>query len=141
MPRLRHRRPERFARFVRSIRPSRRPTFWMKHALLPHGPYLYLPSGARTRPGATDVVPEMNSELAFHDRFLTRHNEQRYLLQLGFVDRLLGRLVGRLKRLGIYDDTLIVLTADHGYAWQVGVSTRRSVSASNVHELTPVPSS
>ena len=78
MPRLRHRRPERTARFVRSIRPSRRPTFWMKHALLPHGPYLYLPSGARTRPSATDVVPEMNSELAFHDRFLTRHNEQRY---------------------------------------------------------------
>ena len=139
MPRLRHRRPERFARFVRSIRSSRRPMFWMKHVLLPHGPYQYLPSGAKTRPGATDLVPEMNSELAFHDRFLTRHNEQRYLLQLGFVDRLLGRLLRRLKRLGIYDDTLILVTADHGYAWQVGVSTRRSVSHSNIHELTPVP--
>jgi hypothetical protein len=139
MPRLRHRRPERFARFVRSIRPSGRPTFWMKHVLLPHGPYQYLPSGAKTRSGATDLVPEMNSEFAFHDAFLTRHNEQRYLLQLGFVDRLLGRLLRRLKRLGMYDDTLIVLTADHGYAWQVGVGTRRSVSASNVHELTPVP--
>jgi Sulfatase len=139
MPRLRRGRPERFRRFVRSIRPSRRPTFWMKHVLLPHGPYMYLPSGAKTRAGATDLVPEMNSEFAFHDPFLTRHNEQRYLLQLSFVDRLLGRLLGRLKRLGLYDDTLIVLTADHGYAWQVGVSTRRSVSASNVHELTPVP--
>jgi hypothetical protein len=111
----------------------------MKHVLLPHGPYLYLPSGAKTRDGAGDLVPGMNSEFAFHDPFLTRHNEQRYLLQLGFVDRLLGRLLRRLKRLGIYDDTLIVLTADHGYAWQVGVSTRRSVSPSNVHELTPVP--
>ncbi len=139
MPRLNHGRPERFARFVRSIRRSRRPTLWMKHVLLPHGPYLYLPSGARTRSGARDLVPEMNSELAFHDEFLTRHNEQRYLLQLGFVDRLLGRLLARLKRLGLYDDTLIVVTADHGYAWQVGVSTRRSVSSSNVHELTPVP--
>jgi Sulfatase len=139
MPRLRHGRPERFRRFVRSIRPSSRPTFWMKHALLPHGPYMYLPSGARTRAGATDLVAEMNSEFAFHDPFLTRHNEQRYLLQLGFVDRLLGRLLRRLKRLGLYDDTLIVVTADHGYAWQVGVSTRRSVSASNVHELMPVP--
>jgi hypothetical protein len=139
MPRLRHGRPQRFARFVRSIRPSRKPTLWMKHVLLPHGPYMYLPSGARTRPGANDLVPGMNGESAFHDAFLTRHNEQRYLLQLGFVDRLLGRLVARLRRLGIYDDTLIVVTADHGYAWQVGVSTRRSVSASNVHELTPVP--
>jgi hypothetical protein len=113
--------------------------FYMKHVLLPHGPYQYLPSGAKTRPGATDLVPEMNSEFAFHDGFLTRHNEQRYLLQLGFVDRLLGRLLRRLKRLGIYDDTLILVTADHGYAWQVGVSTRRSVSPSNIHELTPVP--
>jgi Sulfatase len=139
MPRLNRGRADRFSSFVRSIRPSSRPTFWMKHVLLPHGPYLYLPSGAKTRPGARDLVPEMNSELAFHDPFLTRHNEQRYLLQLGFVDRLLGRLLRRLKRLGIYDDMLIVLTADHGYAWQVGVSTRRSVSASNIHELTPVP--
>ena len=38
----------------------------------------------------------MNGEPGFHDAFLTRHNEQRYLLQLGFVDRLLGRLLGRL---------------------------------------------
>ena len=139
MPRLLRGRPGRFARFVRSIRPTAKPTFWMHHVLLPHGPYLYLPSGARTRSGPRDLIPDMNSTLGFHDHYLTRHNEQRYLLQLGFVDRLLGRLLQRLKAAGIYDDTLIVLTADHGFAWQVGVSTRRSVSASNVHELTTVP--
>ena len=31
------------------------------------------------------------------------------------------------------------MTADHGFAWQVGVPTRRSVSRSNVNELGPVP--
>ena len=81
----------------------------------------------------------MNSVPGFHDEFLTRHNEQRYLLQLGFTDRLLGRLLRQLKREGIYDDTLIVATADHGIAFQSGVQTRRSVSQSNVEELTPVP--
>src|SRR5919108_976389 len=139
LPNLGHGRPERFKRFIRSIRPSRRPTFWMKHVLLPHGPYLYLPTGARTRRGARDLLPGMLTVPGFHDAFLTRHNEQRYLLQIGFVDRLLGRLVRRLKRLGMYDDTLIAVTADHGIAWQVGVSTRRRVSSSNVEELTPVP--
>jgi hypothetical protein len=139
MPRLLRGRPERFARFVRSIRPSARPTFWMKHVLLPHGPYLYLPSGAHTRSGPRDLIPDMNSTLGFHDEYLTRHNEQRYLLQLGFLDRLLGRVLRRLKAAGIYDDTAIVLTADHGFAWQVGVATRRSVSTSNIHELTTVP--
>jgi hypothetical protein len=139
LPNLGHGRPERFERFIRRIRPSRRPTFWMKHALLPHGPYLYLPSGARARAGARDLLPGMLTVPGFHDAFLTRHNEQRYLLQLGFVDHLLGRLLRRLRRLGMYDDTLIAVTADHGIAFQVGVATRRSVSDSNVEELTPVP--
>jgi Sulfatase len=139
LPNLGHGRPERFKRFIRSIRPSRRPTFWMKHVLLPHGPYLYLPSGARTRSGSRDLLPGMLTVPGFHDAYLTRHNEQRYLLQLGFVDRLLGRLLRRLHRLGMYDHTLIAVTADHGIAFQVGVATRRSVSGSNVEELTPVP--
>jgi hypothetical protein len=39
----------------------------------------------------------------------------------------------------MYDDTLIVVTADHGFAWQVGVPTRRSVNRANVDELGPVP--
>jgi hypothetical protein len=139
IPRLNRGRPERFSRFVRSLRTGRRPTFWMKHVLLPHGPYLYLPSGARTRRGSRDLVPGMNSTAGFHDRFLTHHNEQRYLLQLGFVDRLLGSLLRRLRAKGMYDDAMIVVTADHGFAWRVGVDTRRSVSNGNVEELAPVP--
>jgi len=138
IPNLLGGRPQRFNRWVRSIKAGK-PTLWVKHVLLPHGPYLYLPSGARTRPGPGDLLRGMNSVPGFRDEFLTRHNEQRYLLQLGFTDRLLGRLVGQLKREGIYDDTLIVATADHGIAFQVGVQTRRSVSQSNVEELTPVP--
>jgi hypothetical protein len=139
IPNLKGGRAERFARFVRSIRPTRRPTFWMKHALLPHGPWVYLPSGRRSRPEGPELLPGMQTVPGFYDDYLTRHNEQRYLLQLGFVDRLLGRLVARLKSQGMYDDTLIVVTADHGFAWQVGVPTRRSVTRSNVEELGPVP--
>ena len=111
----------------------------MKHVLLPHGPYLYLPSGARTRSGPRDLVPGMNGVPGFHDPFLTRHNEQRYLLQLQFVDRLIGRLLEKLESEAMYDRTLLVVTADHGISWQSGVRTRRSVSLSNVEELTPVP--
>jgi hypothetical protein len=138
IPNLLAGRPQRFNRWVGSIRAGR-PTFWFKHLLLPHGPYQYLPSGARTRPRPADLLRGMNSVPGFHDEFVTRHNEQRYLLQLGFTDRLLGRLVRRLREQGIYDDTLIVVTADHGIAFQAGVETRRSVNQSNVEEVTPVP--
>ena len=139
IPNLKGGRAERFARFVRSIRPSPRPTFWMTHALLPHGPWVYMPSGHRSRPEGPELLPGMQTVPGFYDDYLTRHNEQRYLLQLGFVDHLLGTLVARLKRQGMYDDTLIVVTADHGFAWQVGVPTRRTISLSNVDELAPVP--
>src|SRR6185295_13736995 len=80
IPNLKGGRGERFERFIRSIHASRRPTLWMKPELLP---------GMQTIPG-------------FYDDYLRHHNEQRQLLQLGFADRLLGRLVARLKSQGIY---------------------------------------
>ena len=132
-------RVERLESFFRSIEPSRRPTFWLKHALLPHGPYMFLPSGAQTRRGAKDPVPGMNSPQGFGEEFLTRHNEQRYLLQLGFMDRQLGRLLDRLVRNGMFDNTMIVVVADHGYAFRTGVKDRRKVSSSNVEEVATVP--
>ncbi len=137
-PLLNRGRPERFNRWVRTIEAGR-PTFWMKHLLLPHIPYLYLPSGTRTRPSGLDPLPGMTTVPGFHDEYLTRHNEQRYLLQLGYTDRLLGRLVRRLKDQGIYDDTLIVVVADHGYLWRSGVETRRRSLFGTAHELAPVP--
>jgi hypothetical protein len=139
LPNLKGGRAERFERFIRSIHASRRPTFWMKHALLPHGPWVYLPSGERSRPEGPELLPGMQTIPGFYDDYLRHHNEQRQLLQLGFADRLLGRLVARLKAQGMYDDTLIVVTADHGFAWKLGVQTRRSVDRSNVDELGPVP--
>jgi sulfatase-like protein len=138
LPLLNRGRTKRFNRWVRSIEDGR-PTFWMKHLLMPHGPYIHLPSGARTRPEPRDLLPGMNTVPGFHDEFLTRHNEQRYLLQLGYTDRLLGRLLRRLKRQGIYDDTLIVIVADHGYLWRSGVETRRRALSDTAHELAPVP--
>jgi choline-sulfatase len=37
--------------------------------------------------------------------------------QIGFVDAAVGEVLDRLRRSGAYDDTLIVLTADHGDAF------------------------
>ena len=139
IPNLKGGREERFERFIRSIKASRRPTLWVKHALLPHGPWVYLPSGRLARPLGPELLPGMQTIPGFYDVYLRHHNEQRQLLQLGFTDRMLGQAIARLKSQGIYDDTLIVVTADHGFAWKVGVDTRRSVDASNVDELGPVP--
>ena len=120
-------RPQRIRRWIGRIRRGP-PTFYVKHTLLPHVPYMYLPSGRRTRNGVRDPIPGMNGEDGFGDSFLTRHNEQRFLLQLGFVDRQLGALIRRLRRAGLYDRALIVVTADHGGSFETGVSSRRKVT-------------
>lgn len=40
--------------------------------------------------------------------------ERTYLNAIAYNDRLIGALVARLRRLGVLDNTLIVVTADHG---------------------------
>lgn len=37
-----------------------------------------------------------------------------YALQMELVDRVVGRFIDRLKSLGLYDDALIIMMADHG---------------------------
>lgn len=128
-------RRERWDRWIAQIkrRPGR--TLYYKHLLLPHLPWIYLPSGRETR-----VTLERLANVAgFGDRWLTLHNEQRMLLQAGFVDHQLGRIFARLKKLGLFDQALIVITADHGIAFEVGVRDRRQVTRSNVDEVAPVP--
>lgn len=136
---LRRNRLAGFDKWARQIKRSGRPTAYIKHTLLPHQPYEYLPSGARTRNSVTDPVPGMNSPAGFGDRFLTQHNYQRYLAQTSAVDRQVGKVISRLQKAGIFDQALIAVVADHGIAFQVGVKDRRKVTESNVTEVGPVP--
>lgn len=132
-------RRERFARFLSSIEPRDRPTFWLGHVLLPHGPYLFLPSGKEMRPDWQDPVPGMNSTPGFYSDYLALHAQQRLQLQIGFVDRELGRLLARMRREGTFDRSMIVVTADHGISSESGVQSRRDTDMSNIDELAPVP--
>jgi arylsulfatase A-like enzyme len=57
---------------------------------------------------------------------------------VGFSDHLLGRLVERLREVGVYDRALIVVTSDHGAAFIPG-QQRRNLKAANLGEVLPVP--
>jgi hypothetical protein len=63
---------------------------------------------------------------------------QRHLMQLGLADRLLGELLERLRRAGMYDDALVVVAADHGIGFHVGLE-RRTIRPRNAQDLAPVP--
>ena len=129
---------ERFRRFVSSVRHRPRPTLWFKHVLLPHVPWQFYPSGRRYRRHAPEPIPGLNGELGFGAPWLVKVSYQRHLLQLGLADRLLGELLARLRRLGLYDDALVVVVADHGIGFHLGME-RRAVTPENVEDLAPVP--
>jgi Sulfatase len=132
---------QRFERWLDTIRPRARPTFWMKHLLLPHRPWVYLPSGLRTgnTPGLRGPIHGMNRQGVRQSRFLELHNYQRHLLQLQFTDSLVARLLHRLVARAMLEESLVVVVADHGYSFVRGAVEHRALGAANVHQIAPVP--
>jgi sulfatase-like protein len=129
-------RAERFERWVRSIGRSGRPTFYFKHVLLPHVPVRYLPSGRHYASGPHEVIPGVLEE--FHNRWLIEQAYQRHLLQVGFTDRLLGSVLRRLRKAGLYDKSLIVVTADNGESFG-RVGDRHVITSRNAEDIAVTP--
>ncbi|MET0614783.1 MAG: sulfatase-like hydrolase/transferase [Thermoleophilaceae bacterium] len=132
-------RPARFHKWLGAIRNRPQPAFYFQHALMPHEPWIYLPSGRQSRPAGEDPIPDLNHDVGFDDDELTDQNHLRHLLQVGYTDRLIGELLRRLERTGLLERALLVVTADHGYSFRVGVKSRRLISEDNVEEIAPVP--
>ncbi len=133
------RRPDRLRRTIASIRPRRRPTLYFHHSLLPHVPWSFGPSGRARQGFEPGTLPDFSSPAGFDDAFLTDHNQQRHLLQAGFVDHQLARLLARLRATGLYRRALVVVTADHGISFARGTRDRRTATPANLHEVAPVP--
>jgi hypothetical protein len=131
-------RPARFHRWVGAIRRRPQPTFYFHHGLMPHEPWIYLPDGRQVRPAGNDPI-ELNKLPGFDQTELSVHNHLRHLLQVGYTDHQIGELLARLRRTGLLRRALIVVTADHGYSFQIGVRSRRLLSERNVEEIGPVP--
>lgn len=115
------------------------------HLNFPHRAYQYLASGrvylGGIQPtfdqdflginGGTD--PSENQGLRTRLPYSLALSRQRYLLQVQFADVLLGRLVGRLKQLDIYDECVLVVVADHGVSFEPGQSDRLVVLSGENH--------
>jgi Sulfatase len=127
-----------FNHFVSSFRKpgSGPPTLYFIHVLLPHTPWLYLPDG-HARAVAAPNAPGRNGELWYNGQ-LAVQAWQRHLLQLGFTDRLVGKFLRRLRRTGLWDKALVVVTSDHGVSFRGG-DLRRHSTKTNLAELAFTP--
>ena len=126
-----------FQRFVDSIGRTQGPALYFFHSLLPHATWNYFPSGKRYIVMRNAGMKTDEKHWA-EDEWLVIQAYHRHLLQVEFVDRLVGKLVARLKEAGLYDKTLIVITSDHGASFSPGDS-RRDATLTNYPDILLVP--
>ncbi len=128
---LRHdARIERYESSLSRLTSGPEPPLYFAHLVQPHRPYVYLPSGRKYR--LEHHKPDHVEPWAF------RHNYQRHLLQLAYADALLGRLLERLESVGLFDDALIVVTADHGVSFRPN-EPARDLGQTNAVDILSVP--
>jgi Sulfatase len=130
------------ARFLDGLKSSARPRFTFLHIELPHIPWVFLPTGEQYMTDADWLHPAGAAGDLGEDWLLdpptVHRNEFRYRLQVGFVDRFLGRLLDRLAQTGILDQCLLIVTADHGVSFRPGHS-RRVPDSDNLADIASVP--
>jgi hypothetical protein len=137
-------RDRQFDHFLSSLDETSRPTLYFMHMLLPHVPWSYLPSGRRYTEDFDKLdLLNFNTHSGLidfwgQDEWLVVQSQQRYLLQLGYLDRLIGRLTDRLRETGLYDRCLLIVTADHGIAFRANLP-RRMAEAESLSDIASIP--
>ncbi len=113
------------------------PTLYFLHCLLPHEPFQHLPSGqyyGNTR----DLTGLLPGERWTRQPLPVDLSYLRHLLQVRYVDHLLGKLLDRLRQAGIYERSLLVVTSDHGASFRPG-DLFKEPSSSNFADIMSVP--
>ena len=107
----------RLTKFINRLEPPPR-SFNFVHVTVPHQPWVFLPSGQEYQAPSKDGFDSDNT--------WSDHPEevdsalQRYALQTGLVDRELGRMMAKLKNEDRWEDSMVVVTADHGIYFGAG---------------------
>ena len=119
---------------VAAMEASELPRLHYLHSLLPHVPWRFRPDGSTYAdidlPGYFSQWDENPAKAHF--------GQQRHLLQLGLVDRLLGEYLDRLEAIGDFDRATVIVTADHGISFVPGERSR-GIGEANAGGIANVP--
>jgi hypothetical protein len=132
-------RPASLDGFISALRPTGRPSVHFLHILLPHQPWKYLPSGLKYPERLPGKNPASHGGGWTSERWPVQSIHQRHLMQTAYTDHLLGTIIKRMRQTGLYDHSLLVVTADHGMAFTPGASARASVTPTTVPDVLWVP--
>lgn len=112
--------------------------FFFMHVVLPHYPWQFLPSGNYYYSHPADIPLGSQDEIWMQNDLLCAQAYQKFLLQVGYMDRWLGTLLDHLENEGLMDECMLVVTADHGVSFMPGHS-RRKPDGENLAEILSIP--
>ncbi len=111
------------------------PAVHFVHVALPHRPWVLSPAGV-----VTSYSPELitDPDEPGYD-FAARQEYQLHSMQVGAADTLVGELVDHLRSTPAWEDTLLVVTSDHGTNLTPPNIGRMKVTDANREEVYRVP--
>lgn len=112
---------------------------YLHNPFLPHPPWERLPDGTRYEP----VISGSEFEEGVRNDLVGGPGAvesvwQRHMLQAGYADRVLGEMIATMERAGTWEDSLVIVAADHGASFKLGAS-RRTVGSKSLGGIGPVP--
>jgi hypothetical protein len=111
------------------------PSVHFVHVALPHRPWILSRRGL-----ATSYSPELITDPSAPGyAFGARLDAQLHAMQVGAVDRMVGDLVDHLRSLPTWDQTLLVVTSDHGTNLTPPDIGRMKVTDANREEVYRMP--
>ena len=132
-------RDQQWEHFLSCIDGTHEGVLYFGHFLLPHAPWCFFPSGQRYANDTFDLKRGCLEESgAITDELGHIQSQQRYLLQLMYLDHALGQLIAQLKAQGIYDECLLIVTADHGVSFRLNFH-RRDFYLNNASDICRIP--
>lgn len=97
---------------------AQRPFFLFLNYMDAHGPYVVPPPYDSWFPGSD--CSSIRGEASQESDRLRRHNISQYDGGIAYEDAEIGNLVSYLKQRGLYENTMLIITSDHGEAFGEG---------------------
>lgn len=124
-----------FSRFLSAVGTRGKPQLNFAHLMVPHPPVHFNPSGSSYKLDLKMTITPERWEKGVID---VRVHFQRYLLQLKFADKLLGQLLEELEKKNLYDESLLIVTSDHGVSYRTG-DFRRGATGTTACDIFSIP--
>jgi hypothetical protein len=112
-------------------------TLSVLHLMLPHAPHIFLPDGQVYPFGPlVHTIDGHRNDWTVGSAGISLV-QQRHMIQAGYADRMVGKVMKKIRSNGGWDRSMVIVTADHGHAFDARYDRRDANPGSIAAILNP----